>query len=132
MRQIPLLSVCVTCRDNRESIYEDRGRLRLGRKINKNNGAKKLVSLRGIKYMSNYNRAYVLTLASDDGFTYMFGYIDLNKPEYLKSLRDLISIYKSKLDGFLHWRERADLFRSDIVGRFPPKNSLSSTVTKIY
>ena len=72
MRQIPLLSICVTCRDNRESIYEDRGRLRLGRKINKNNGDKKLVSLRGIKYMSNYNRAYVLTLASDDGFTYMF------------------------------------------------------------
>ena len=132
MRQIPLLSICVTCRDNRESIYEHRGGVPLARKINKNIGAKKLVSLRGIKCMSNCNRACVLTLASDDGFTYMFGDIDPNKPEYLKSLIDLILIYKSKPDGFLHRRERPDLFRSNIVGRFPPKNSLSSTVTKIY
>ena len=132
MRQIPLLSICVTCRVNRESIYEDRGEVRLAPKTNKNIGAKKLVSLRGIKCMCNCNRACALTLLSDDVFTYMFGNIDPNKPEYLKSLRDLILIYKSKPDSFLHRSERPKLFRQNIVGRFPPKNSLSSIVTKIF
>ena len=82
--------------------------------------------------MSNCRRACVLALASDNSFIYMFGDIDPNKPEYLTTLMNLILIYRLKPDGVLHWRERPDLLRSNIVGRFPPKNSLSSIVTKIY
>ena len=33
MNEIPLLSICVTCRDNREDFYEDRGGTRLAKKV---------------------------------------------------------------------------------------------------
>ena len=48
----------------------------------------------------------------------MFGDIDPDNSENVKSLKDLISNYKSKPDGFLHRREPG-LFRSNIVGRLP-------------
>ena len=87
--------------------------------------------MRGVKCMSNCKRACILSLTSLNGFTYMFGDIDPNKSEYIKSLEDLISIYKSKTDGFLHRKERPKLFRSNIVGRFPPMSSISSIITKL-
>ena len=33
MNELPLLSICVTCRDNREDFYEDRGGRRLAQKV---------------------------------------------------------------------------------------------------
>ena len=61
----------------------------------------------------------------------MFGDIDPDNSENVKSLKDLISNYKSKPDGFLHRRERPVLFRSNIVGRLPPINSKSLIITKL-
>ena len=123
MTDVPLLSICLTCRDNREEIYGDRGGARLARKVHQELGNNKLVKLRGIECMSNCKRSCILSLTSLNGFTYMFGDIDPNRSEYVKSLKCLISTYISKADGFLRRRDRPEAFRSNIVGRLPPINS---------
>ena len=131
MTDVPLLSICMTCRDNREEVHGVRGGARLARKVYQELGNKKLVKLRGVECMSNCKRSCILSLTSINGFTYMFGDIDPDNSENVKSLKDLISNYKSKPDGFLHRRERPGLFRSNIVGRLPPINSKSLIITKL-
>ena len=131
MTHVPLLSVCLTCRDNREEIYGDRGGTRLARKVHQELGNIKLVKLRGVECMSNCKRACILSLTSLNGFTYMFGDIDPNKSEYVKSLKDLVSTYKSRPSGFLRRRERPESYRSNILGRFPPINSNHLIVKKL-
>ena len=131
MTHVSLLSVCLTCRDNREEIYGDRGGTRLARKVHQELGNNKLVKLRGVECMSNCKRACILSLTSFNGFTYMFGDIDPNRSEYVKSLKDLISTYKSRPAGFLRRRERPESFRSNILGRLPPINSKHLIVKKL-
>ena len=131
MTLVPLLSVCLTCRDNREEIYGDRGGTRLARKVHQELGNNKLVKLRGVECMSNCKRACILSLTSLNGFTYMFGDIDPNRSEYVKSLKDLISTYKSRPAGYLRRRERPETYRSNILGRLPPINSKHLIVKKV-
>ena len=131
MTHVPLLSVCLTCRDNREEIYGDRGGTRLARKVHQELGNNKLVKLRGVECMSNCKRACILSLTSLNGFTYMFGDIDPNRSEYVKSSKDLISTYKSRPAGYLRRRERPESYRSNIIGRLPPINSNHLIVKKL-
>ena len=131
MTHVPLLSVCLTCRDNREEIYGDRGGSRLARKVHQELGNNKLVKLRGVECMSNCKRACILSLTSLNGFTYMFGDIDPNRSEYVKSLKILISTYKSRPAGYLRRRERPETYRSNILGRLPPINSKHLIVKKL-
>ena len=131
MAHVPLLSICMTCRDNREEIYGVRGGARLARKAHQELGNKKLVKLRRVECMSNCKRACILSLTSINGFTYMFGDIDPNRSEYVKSLKDLVSTYKSRPAGFLRRRERPESYRSNILGRFPPINSNHLIVKKL-
>ena len=131
MTHVPLLSVCLTCRDNREDIYGDRGGTRLARKVHQELGNNKLVKLRGVECMSNCKRACILSLTSLNGFTYMFGDIDPNRSEYVKSLKDLISTYKSRPVGYLRRKERPESYRSNILGRLPPINSEHLIVRKL-
>ena len=131
MTLVPLLSVCLTCRDNREEIYGDRGGTRLARKVHQELGNNKLVKLRGVECMSNCKRACILSLTSLNGFTYMFGDIDPNRSEYVKSLKNLISTYKSRPAGYLRRRERPETYRSNILGRLPPINSKHLIVKKL-
>ena len=131
MTLVPLLSVCLTCRDNREEIYGDRGGTRLARKVHQELGNNNLVKLRGVECMSNCKRACILSLTSFNGFTYMFGDIDPNRSEYVKSLKDLISTYKSRPAGYLRRRERPESYRSNILGRLPPINSKHLIVKKL-
>ena len=131
MTELPLLSICVTCRDNREEIYGERGGARLARKAHQELGNKKLVKLRGVECMSNCKRACILSLTSINGFTYMFGDIDPNRSEYVKSLKDLISTYKSRPEGFLRRKEKPNSFRSNILGRLPPIDSKHLIVKKL-
>ena len=131
MTHVPLLSVCLTRRDNREEIYGDRGETRLARKVHQELGNNKLVKLRGVECMSNCKRACILSLTSLNGFNYMFGDIDPNRSEYAKSLKDLISTYKSRPAGYLRRRERPESYRSNIHGRLPPINSKHLIVKKL-
>ena len=80
--------------------------------------------------MSNCKRACILSLTSFNGFTYMFGDIDPNRSEYVKSLKNLISTYKSRPAGYLRRRERPETYRSNILGRLPPINSKHLIVKK--
>ena len=123
MTELPLLSVCITCRDNREEIYGNRGGARLARKVYQELGNNKLVKHRGVECMSNCKRACILSLTSLNGFSYMFGIVDPNRSEYVKSLKDLVSTYNSRPAGFLRRIERPESYRSNILGRFPPINS---------
>ena len=131
MTLVPLLSICLTCRDNREEIYGDRGGTRLARKVHQELGNNKLVKLRGVECMSNCKRACILSLTSLNGFTYMFGDIDPNRSEYVKSLKNLISTNKSRPAGYLRRRERPETYRSNILGRLPPINSKHLIVKKL-
>ena len=131
MTIVPLLSVCLTCRDNREEIYGDRGGARLARKVHQELRNNKLVKLRGVECMSNCKRACILSLTSLNGFTYMFGDIDPNRSEYVKSLKNLISTYKSRPVGYLRRKERPESYRSNILGIFPPIYSKHIIVKKI-
>ena len=125
---LALLSISLTCRDNREEIYEDRGGARLARKVHQELENKKLVKIRGVECMSNCKRACILSLTSLDGFTYMFGDIDPNRSEYVKSLKDLISTYKSRTAGFLRKRERPESFKSNILLIVSPVQKILSTI----
>ena len=80
--------------------------------------------------MSNCNRSCVISITAKDCFTYVFGDIDPDKFEYIDSLKKLISSYSSTSDGFLKRDERPEIFRSNIIGRFPPIMSDSNLVTK--
>ena len=131
MTHVPLLSVCLTCRHNRDEIYGDRGGTRLARKVHQELGNNKLVKLRGVECMSNCKRACILSLTSLNGFTYMFGDIDPNRSEYVKSLKNLISTYKSRPAGYLRRRERPETYRSNILARLPPINSKHLIVKKL-
>ena len=86
MNELPLLSICVTCRVNSEDFYKARGGTRLAQKVFQELKIKRLINMRGVKCMSNCKRACILSLTSLNGFTYMFGDIDPNKSEYIKSL----------------------------------------------
>ena len=130
MNNLSLLSICVTCRDNHDDIYEHRGGARFARKVFDELGTKRLVNIRGVQCMSNCKRACILSLTSSKGFTYMFGNINPNNSEYVSSLRDLVAAYESKVDGFLHRTERPPLFRSNIVARVPPIDYVSPMITK--
>ena len=131
MTELPLLSVCMTCRDNREEIYGDRGGARLAYKVHQELGNNKLVKKRGVECMSNSKRACILSLTSLNGFSYMFGDIDPNRSEYVKSLKDLVSTYKSRPAGFLSRTKRPESYRSNILGRFPPINNNHLMVKKL-
>ena len=131
MTELPVSSICVTCRDNREDIHGDRGGARLARKVHQELGNNNVVKLRGVECMSNCKRACILSLTSLNGFTYMFGDIDPNRSEYVKSLKDLISTYKSRPAGYLRRRERPESYRSNILGRLPPINSKHLIVKKL-
>ena len=61
----------------------------------------------------------------------MFGDIDPNRSEYVKSLKNLISTYKSRPAGYLRRRERPESYRSNILGRFPPINGKYLIVKKL-
>ena len=126
----PTLSICLTCRDNREKKYISRGGARLANKILKELNNEKALNVRGVKCMSNCNRSCVISITAKDCFTYVFGDIDPNKSEYISALKELISCYSSTSDGFLKRDERPEIFQSNIIGRFPPIISDSSIITK--
>ena len=94
---------------------------RLARKVYQELGNKKLVKLRGVECMSNCKRSCILSLTSINGFTYMFGDIDPDNSENVKSLKDLISKYKSKPDGFLHRERGQDYLGQILLDGYPNK-----------
>ena len=125
-----ILSVCISCRDNRESKYKERGGKRFSRIFQKSIRKKNLL-LREVKCMSQCKRACIVSLTAQDSFTYIFGDVDPNQTKYAQELLELVSIYSKANEGFMRRRDRPDLFRSNILGRLPPINSTSDLVNNI-
>ena len=125
-----ILSVCISCRDNRENKYKLRGGKRFSRMLQKSIFKKNLL-LREVKCMSQCKRACIVSLTAQDSFTYIFGDVDPNQTKYAQELLELVSIYSKANEGFMRRRDRPDLFRSNILGRLPPINSISDLVNNI-
>ena len=125
-----ILSVCISCRDNRESKYNVRGGKRFSRILQKSIRKKNLL-LREVKCMSQCKRACIVSLTAQDSFTYIFGDVDPNQTKYAQELLELVSIYSKANEGFMRRSDRPDLFRSNILGRLPPINSTSDLVNNI-
>ena len=125
-----ILSVCISCRDNRENKYKLRGGNRFSRMLQKSIRKKNLL-LREVKCMSQCKRACIVSLTAQDYFTYIFGDVDPNQTKYAQELLELVSIYSKANEGFMRRRDRPDLFRSNILGRLPPIDSTSDLVNNI-
>ena len=125
-----ILSVCISCRDNRENKYKIRGGKRFSRILQKSIRKNNLV-LREVKCMSQCKRACIVSLTAQDSFTYIFGDVDPNQTKYAQELLELVSIYSKANEGFMRRRDRPNLFRSNILGRLPPINSISDLVNNI-
>ena len=126
----PILSVCTSCRDNRENKYKIRGGKRFSKMLQKTIRNKNFL-LREVKCMSQCKRACIVSLTDQDSFTYIFGDVDPNQTKYAQELLELIAIYSKAKEGFMRRRDRPDLFRSNILGRLPPINSASEIVNNI-
>ena len=125
-----ILSVCISCRDNRENKYKLRGGNRFSRMLQKSIRKNNLV-LREVKCMSQCKRACIVSLTAQDSFTYIFGDVDPNQTKYAQELLELVSIYSKANEGFMRRRDRPDLFRSNILGRLPPIDSKSDLFNNI-
>ena len=125
-----ILSVCISCCDNRENKYKLRGGKRFSRILQKSIRKKNLL-LREVKCMSQCKRACIVSLTAQDSFTYIFGDVDPNQTKYAQELLELVSIYSKANEGFMRRRDRPDLFRSNILGRLPPIDSASDLVNNI-
>ena len=128
-----VLSICSTCRDGDEENLKKRGGQRLLENIVAYFNYKKLpfLKLREVRCMSQCKRSCVISLTSNNCFTYVFGDINPKDPQYVKSLFDLVILYGKAEEGFLRRRDRPELFKSNILGRLPAISSRSPIIKKL-
>ena len=128
-----LLSICSTCRDENEENLKKRGGQRLLENIVAYFNYKKLpfLKLREVRCMSQCKRSCVISITSNNCFTYVFGDINPKDPQYVKSLFDLVILYGKAEEGFLRRRDRPELFKSNILGRLPAISSRSPIIKKL-
>ena len=124
-----VLSVCITCKDNKESIFKTRGGKRLSEKVLSKIKRIDNINFREVSCMSQCKRGCVFSITAENCFTYVFGDVDPKNHEYINSLKELITSYNKSPEGFLRRRHRPEIYRSNIVGRFPPINSKSELIT---
>lgn len=130
---IPILSICMTCRDGREDACDTRGGARLARRV-----AEKLardsdpqMQLRGVQCMSQCKRSCIVSLAADGRFTYVFGELDPDDDTHVDALFELVSQYSNVPEGFLERKDRPAPLQASIVGRLPPLETQSPLVSNL-
>ena len=126
-----VLSVCIKCKDNKESIFKTRGGKRLSEKVLSKIKRIDNINFREVSCMSHCKRGCVFSITAEDCFTYVFGDMDPSKENYVNELLNLISIYSLAEEGFMRRRDRPEIFRSNILGRLPPINTQSKIVNYI-
>lgn len=119
------LSICLRCRDGRETRDTDldqRGGRRLARAVaaafDESEAARLGVQLRSVNCMSQCKRPCTIALSGRDRFTYLFGDFD---PE--TNVSDLLSVaasYAMSETGFLLRPDRPEVMQAGILGRIPP------------
>ena len=126
-----VLSVCIKCKDNKESIFKTRGGKRLSEKVLSKIKRIDNINFREVSCMSQCKRGCVFSITAENCFTYVFGDMDPSKENYVNELLNLISIYSLAEEGFMRRRDRPEIFRSNILGRLPPINTQSKIVNYI-
>ncbi len=99
-----IISVCITCKDGKESILKTRGGERLSEEVLSKIKKIDNIKFREVSCMSQCKRACVFSITAENCFTYVFGDIDPCKKSYLDELINLISIYSSSEEGFMRRR----------------------------
>jgi len=129
----PTLSVCLTCRDGREGDHGDiRGGARLAGALCgliARQGCD--ADLRGVRCMSQCQRACIVSLTATGAFTYMFGDLDPENPAHLQAILDLIPLYGQAPEGFLARDARPGPLRAGILARLPPPGTASGLVSDL-
>lgn len=128
-----VLSICTTCRDGREAKTGTRGGARLAEAIYARIDALTAagVTLRGVKCMSQCKRPCIVSLSQDDKFTYVFGDLDPYVIADTDALLELVKRYNNAPEGFLERKDRPELLRATILGRFPPCRSASPLISRL-
>ena len=129
-----ILSICNRCRDGKEDDLKSCGVQRLLDNFLNRIKNNKIVNLkvRSVACMSQCKRPCVISLTSENNFTYVFGDIIPDNQEFTSQLFNLIRTYSNSPNGFLRRGERPQLFRSNILGRLPSIVSNSDLVTYLY
>lgn len=119
------LSICVRCRDGRETDGADlkqRGGRRLSdaviRRFKDSDAALLGVHLRGVQCMSQCKRPCTIALSGPDRFTYLFG--DLDPELHALEVLNIAATYARAESGFLPRQDRPEVLRGGILGRIPP------------
>ena len=126
-----ILSVCLTCKLNEDENNSKLAGEKLAHKLIDKFKNKKNVTLRGVNCMSNCKRSCIVSLTAENCFTYVFGDIDPKNSDYINSLQELLLTYSKSEDGFLRRRHRPEIYKSNIVGRFPAINSKSNIIISL-
>ena len=126
-----IISVCITCKDDKENIFKTRGGKRLSEEVLSKIKKIDNIKFREVSCMSQCKRACVFSITAENCFTYVFGDMDPGKENHVDELLNLISIYSSSEEGFMRRRDRPEIFRSNILGRLPPINTQSKLVNYI-
>lgn len=119
------LSICLRCRDGRETRDTDlaqRGGRRLAEAVTRafsgSQAAGRGVRLRGVNCMSQCKRPCTVALSGLDRFTYLFG--DLDPAHHADAVLSVASAYAASPDGFLPRTSRPPVLQPGILGRIPP------------
>ncbi len=127
---IPVLSVCLRCRDGREAVSSDlRGGTRLAHAVARAAASRDLpMTLRGVHCMSQCKRGCVASLTAPGAFTYVFGDLDPAEPDHVAALLDILPRFAAAPEGFLTRDARPEPLRARILGRLPPIGTTSDLV----
>ena len=130
------LSICLRCRDGRETRDTDldqRGGRRLSRAVaaafSGSEAAQLGVALRGVNCMSQCKRPCTIALSGENRFTYLFG--DLAPEIGAGDVLAVAAAYAKSETGFLPRNARPDVLQAGILGRIPPKHITDDLVESI-
>ncbi|MEO1293575.1 MAG: DUF1636 domain-containing protein [Pseudomonadota bacterium] len=125
---LPILSICLTCRDGRE---EDHGQIRGGTRLAEAIAMRSqdpALNLRGVQCMSQCKRPCVAALSGRGRFSYLFGDLDPTEPVHVEALLQIPSLYMAAPEGFLTRDARPAPLQASILGRLPPVDTASTLV----
>lgn len=115
----PVLTICLRCRDDRETISEDvRGGTRLAQAVLQAGIEDAALDVRGVHCLSQCKRPCAVAVSGPDRFTYLFG--DLDPTRHAREVVDLAILYARSPNGFMARNDRPEAMRAGVLGRVPP------------
>lgn len=117
--------VCATCRASEGSTEEPRQGTHLLQAVTDAAiGQAPGVSVRSVSCLSNCKRGPTAVIARRDGWTYVFGHLDLDHAGDLVTGAQLIG---ASADGLMPWKGRPDCLKRNMIARIPPFDFNSQT-----